>query len=76
MRRSMGRSWYESQLTMARDALLRASEAADAKQWQGECEDCVQIAYEVTRLLRDSLEGRRRKPGQLDISDCAYPDRV
>lgn len=67
------RSKYERDLAHASWALMRAAEGAERIGDEGAMDDCLQIRTEVSRLLEDSTNGRKRRRQQLDLLDtpCA-----
>lgn len=73
MQTSLARSRYETQLAAAHRALTRASMLADELGDPGAEEDAVALALEVGRMLRDSVDGKKRKRRQQSIldGDCA-----
>lgn len=69
MIKSKQRAVYEAQLATASRALWRASDAAESAGDPGAMEDCLALRTEVSRLMGDSINGKRRKPRQLSLID-------
>lgn len=63
------RSLYEQQLARASKYLIYASNAAEAIGDEGAVDDCLQIRTEISRLLEDSVSGRKRRRRQLHLLD-------
>lgn len=68
------RSNYEARLATAHRALYNAADAAEDLGDYGAAEDCRQLQAEISRLMQDSLAGKKRKRRQLLLlpDDRAY----
>lgn len=64
---SQARSRYEAQLHCAHRALFRAWNAAEDCGDYGAAEDCRQLQYEISRLMEDSLKGKKRPRRQTSL---------
>lgn len=73
MPNSAQRSQYEAKLAAAHRHLWWAAEYASQMGDEGAADDCMQINAEVSRLMSDSIKGKRRPRRQLSLvdSDCA-----
>ena len=71
MRRGQQRSWFEGQIAVASRALLKASEIAEQLGDEGAADDVLQIRTELSRLLEDSVNGRKRRRRQLALVDSS-----
>lgn len=71
MSRGLKRSQYEAQLAVASRALYRASELAAEVGDEGAADDALQIKTELSRLLEDSVNGRKRRRRQLTLPDSS-----
>lgn len=69
MQNSLLRSRYETQLAAAHRALTRAAILADELRDPGAEEDAVALSLEVGRMLRDSVDGKKRKRRQQSLLD-------
>lgn len=74
MRMGVGRSKYEAQLSVASRALRAAAERAEEIGDEGAMDDVLQLRTEVSRLMEDSVNGRKRRRRQLTMLDnsCTY----
>lgn len=69
MSSSAKRSAYEQKLSVAARALYWASERAEEIGDPGAAEDCLQLRTELSRLLEDSVRGKKRPSRQLSALD-------
>lgn len=73
MASSQQRSKYEAALSRAHRALFWAERAAGEAGDEGAAEDCTALQAELSRLMSDSISGKKRPRRQLTTldSDCA-----
>lgn len=69
MRKGQQRSAYESRIAAASRILYNASEIAETLGDEGAADDCLQIRTELSRMLDDSVSGRKRRRRQLELLD-------
>jgi hypothetical protein len=73
-------AWYEAALARAGRALSSAYSAAEKNNDLGAMEDTASLHGEVTRLMRASIDGKKRKPsrvpGEMTIDDFLDPTAV
>lgn len=67
MTRGQQRSLYEQQLALASKRLLIASQIAEHIGDEGAMDDALQLRTEISRLMEDSVSGRKRKRRQLSL---------